>query len=150
MRRTRRVSDGQCNTVVGLGGWVCDRGAWWCAAGQGPPGCATEGPGGVLLLHLGAAGQGAPGCATEGPGEREEEAGAGEKLVFQRVQILVSVMKKGLHPQMQWISYLQLKDRLLSSTVVTGWRSRMTPTTQRKMINKFRLSMAYSIVNVSS
>ncbi|KAK9034556.1 hypothetical protein V6N11_050717 [Hibiscus sabdariffa] len=32
------------------------------------PGCAIEGPGGVLLLHLGAAGQGPPRCATEGPG----------------------------------------------------------------------------------
>ncbi|KAK8715970.1 hypothetical protein V6N13_043294 [Hibiscus sabdariffa] len=37
---------------------------------------------------------------------------------------------------------LQLKDRLLSSTVVTGWRSRMTVSTQRKMKNKFRLLIA--------
>ncbi|KAK8593091.1 hypothetical protein V6N12_045178 [Hibiscus sabdariffa] len=33
-------------------------------------------------------------------------------------------------------------DRLLSSTVVTGWRSRMTVSTQRKMKNKFRLLIA--------
>ncbi|KAK8633263.1 hypothetical protein V6N13_014109 [Hibiscus sabdariffa] len=41
-------------------------------------GCAAEGPGGVLLLHLGAAGQGPPGCAAEGPSARTSAATGGD------------------------------------------------------------------------